>query len=42
MSGATARSTSSTVTIPAALAVWRHTYLIFSEIGYLYDPPSAT
>lgn len=35
--GATARSTSSTVTIPAALAVGG-SYLIFSEIGYLYQP----
>jgi Flp pilus assembly protein TadG len=35
--GATARGVSSTVVIPAALAV-PDTYLIFSEVSYLYTP----
>jgi Flp pilus assembly protein TadG len=35
--GATARAVGSTVTIPSALAV-AGTYLIFSEVSYLYTP----
>ena len=35
--GYAARATSSTVTIPSALAV-AGTYLIFSEVSYLYTP----
>ena len=35
--GTAPRAVSSTVTIPAALAV-ANTYLIFSEVSYLYTP----